>query len=62
MGIWTNKQLSDAIRELTPYDWADETLISKLTKKEFNYLAVLVHKFGAEIKIYNILSLASKRK
>ncbi len=61
MFISTNKQLSDAIIELTPYQWVNEEIIKKLTPKEFRLIASIVNKFGTENKIRTILELASKR-
>lgn len=61
MFISTPKQLSEAIQELTPYQWADEELCKKLTLKEFGYLTVLIHKYGAENKIIEILQRADNR-
>jgi len=61
MFISTPKQLSEAIKELTPFQWATEELCKKLTEKEFRYIAAIVHTFGTENKIRGILEIALKR-
>jgi len=59
--IGTTKQMSETIKELTPWQWASEEVCSKLTTGEFKYIASIIHKFGTENKIREILERANKR-
>jgi len=59
--ISTPKQLSEAIIELTPFQWASEEVCAKLTPKEFGFIAWAVKKYGMEQKIRTKLELALNR-
>lgn len=62
MFIGTTKQLSEAIIELTPWQWATPEVVARLTTGEFKYITTILPRHGTEMKIREILERANRRK